>query len=477
MHTPLEDTFLISEEMTDSRVAQFSLPSNAMFSGCSGAGKTRLVLAILSCASWIIHPPPVELYWFYGVPQDYVFEELKKLNDKAIFRRIVIQQGLPNFSEHDIDRRCPKVIVLDDLISSTASSDQKILEEIFFYFTHHYNCLTFLLTQNLFHSNRVFRGISLNTHYFILFPNKRDKLQCRVLFRQVEPKNHFFLEEVYSILSDESCYSYIFLDLHPKSDPILKVRSDILNPVGATVWLQKAPPSSTLFPVTVSELMKEVEVDGQQSSSMSESVNQISEVEKKEDNSTVVLTDTFTDDNKSGESSTVTEDSVAQSSIDSSNANTQHQSESSQQQELSESSPFYTMLTSGRVERTSVSQLKPQYLTLTIAILRKLLYMLHTESKKRLKDYFLNQASLETIIAVNECFLNISKKFVPLSKRELSVLTASRRAIRKLVPGASPERLTKGKVEEIRKIISNNTHILKYVIQPVLSYLSEAEDQ
>ena len=58
-----------------SRVVQFSLPSNAMFAGCSGAGKTRLVIEILSCASWIIYPPPAELYWFYGVPQEYVLNE------------------------------------------------------------------------------------------------------------------------------------------------------------------------------------------------------------------------------------------------------------------------------------------------------------------------------------------------------------------------------------------------------------------
>ena len=385
-----------------------------------------------------------------------------------------------------MDKKCAKVLVLDDLISSSASSDQKTLEEIFFYYTHHYNFITFLLTQNLFHNNRVFRGISLNTHYFILFPNKRDKLQCRVLFRQVEPKNHSFLEEVYHTLSDESCYNYLFLDLHPKSDPLLKVRSDILNPLGATVWLQKAPPASASLPVTSSDLKKEVVVNSPHFSIMSDTEQQSAQLSPKEDQQTVVV---VADHHIKPLSQDRTVQSASVPSVDNTQEYQQpqlvdnssvvefspHEVEEGEageerDKEEEEERIFYTMLHSGDRERLNTSELTPEYVSFTLAILKKILYMINTESKKRLQEYFLKQASLETIIAICECFLNISKKFVPLSKRELAVLTGNRRVIRKLAP-VEPVRFTKSRVEEIRKTISKNTHILKYIIRPVLSYL------
>jgi hypothetical protein len=106
------------------------------------------------------------------------------------------------------------------------------------------NFLTILLTQNLFHDNRFMRNISLNVHYFFIFPSKRDNRQFSVLARQIDPKNHSFLESVYERLSEESYFNYIMLDLHPQSDRRLTVRSDITNPSGATVWLPSTAASS-----------------------------------------------------------------------------------------------------------------------------------------------------------------------------------------------------------------------------------------
>jgi len=224
------------------RVPQLLLPSTSLISGATGSGKTTLVLDILQNANWLISPAPKSVYWFYGIEQGNVFESLAKRSRIPIY----FQKGMPDFETLSINIVQPKVLVLDDLISE-ANLD---LEKIFLNKTRHMNFLTILLSQNLFHNNRFMRNISLNVHYFFVFPSKRDNRQFSVLARQIDPKNYAFLEDVYRKLSDESPFSYIMLDLHPQSDKRLTVRSDITNPNGATVWLPKS--DSAITPAHVS---------------------------------------------------------------------------------------------------------------------------------------------------------------------------------------------------------------------------------
>lgn len=214
------------------RLSQLRLPATILISGATGSGKTTLVLKILENARWLISPPPKKIFWFYGIEQESVRKALQQMSIPVVF-----EKGMPNFDTLSINVREPKLLILDDLISE-ASLD---LEKIFLNKTRHLNFLTILLTQNLFHNNRFMRNISLNVHYFFIFPSKRDNRQFSVLARQIEPKNYSFLEHVYQKLSEESCFNYIMLDLHPQSDKALTVRSDITNPYGATVWL---PPQS-----------------------------------------------------------------------------------------------------------------------------------------------------------------------------------------------------------------------------------------
>src|SRR5215510_3472759 len=145
-------------QQTSSKVVQFLNPANVLVAGCTGSGKTHWVINCIKNSDWIVQHTPTEIYWFYGVAQENVFKALQNNPIPVHF-----QQGIPDFELLNFDRKSAKILVLDDLISSPGKQ-QNVLEEVFLYYTHHYNFLTFLLTQNLFHNSRVFRGISLNSH-------------------------------------------------------------------------------------------------------------------------------------------------------------------------------------------------------------------------------------------------------------------------------------------------------------------------
>ena len=71
------------------------------------------------------------------------------------------------------------------------------------------------MLQNLFHQGKYARDISLNTHYFILFRNPRDKNQIKILGNQLGIKEK--LEKAYN-MATERPYSYLMVDLSPQSD-------------------------------------------------------------------------------------------------------------------------------------------------------------------------------------------------------------------------------------------------------------------
>ena len=101
---------------------------------------------------------------------------------------------------------------------------QRIL--IFPYRSHHANSTIFLLSQNLFHGAKGFRDISLNSHYLVLFRNKRDTQQICTLAKQMGKRFNHLLEAYED--ATKSAHSYLFLDLKNSTPDYLTIRSNIL---------------------------------------------------------------------------------------------------------------------------------------------------------------------------------------------------------------------------------------------------------
>jgi hypothetical protein len=91
---------------------------------------------------------------------------------------ITFIKGL-NFDK--IDTSEPSMLVVDDLILS----DNKEMAECFILGSHHKSISTFYITQNLFPKCPLFRLMSSNSHYFVLFNSQRHFRQINTLARQM----------------------------------------------------------------------------------------------------------------------------------------------------------------------------------------------------------------------------------------------------------------------------------------------------
>ena len=83
-------------------------------------------------------------------------------------------------------------MVIDDLM---LSNDKDTVELIIFG-SHHKNISLFYVTQNLFLNDQLYRTMSINSRYFVIFNNKRDSCQIHTFARQV-----FFGKEKNRILN------------------------------------------------------------------------------------------------------------------------------------------------------------------------------------------------------------------------------------------------------------------------------------
>ena len=106
----------------------------------------------------------------YGVAQPFMETWNVGQNPKINF-----VQGL-DFSQVNPN----SVLVIDDLLLD----NNKEVAKTFILGSHHKQISVFFLTQNLFPRDDLFRLMSLNCHYFVLFQNQRNYRQVLTLARQ-----------------------------------------------------------------------------------------------------------------------------------------------------------------------------------------------------------------------------------------------------------------------------------------------------
>ena len=183
-------------------------PFTAIAAGPTGCGKTQFAIKLISHN--IIELPPDRIVWCYGIYQD-VFKELSNVE---------FHEGMPNMSMFNKKQRT--LLILDDLMTETNDKTS----ELFTRGSHHMNISVLYLTQNLFAGNKQNRTISLNTHYFVIFKNPRDRNQISVLARQMFPSKWRYMLEAF-VDATEKPYSYLFIDMKPETDDKHRLRSGI----------------------------------------------------------------------------------------------------------------------------------------------------------------------------------------------------------------------------------------------------------
>ena len=200
-------------------------PFTCLVSGPTGCGKTTLVKEIIQ--QKLIQPSPKTILWLYAADQP-LYKGMKGVE---------FYQGIPDDIEERFDPKKTNLLIIDDLMTQCHSDER--MTRLFSVGSSHKNLSIIFIVHNLFHHGKEMRNISLNTHYIILFKNPRDSQQVSTLARQMYSGKSQFLIEAYQDATNKP-HGYIFIDLKPKTEDQLRIRTGILPEDIHYVYINKA---------------------------------------------------------------------------------------------------------------------------------------------------------------------------------------------------------------------------------------------
>ena len=206
-------------------------PFTCLVSGPTGCGKTTLVKEIIQ--QKCIQPIPKTILWLYAADQP-LYKDMK----------VQFHQGIPDDIEERFDPKKTNLLIIDDLMTQCHSDER--MTRLFSVGSSHKNLSIIFIVHNLFHHGKEMRNISLNTHYIILFKNPRDSQQVSTLARQMYPGQSRFLIEAYQDATSKP-HGYIFIDLKPKTEETLRIRTGILPEDTHYVYINKATHEQTVI--------------------------------------------------------------------------------------------------------------------------------------------------------------------------------------------------------------------------------------
>lgn len=184
-------------------------------SGPSQSGKTHFVLHLLERRHELFRNPIDSVLWCYGIRNDHLVNMLQVKGYQT-------HHGLPPLS----DIKPNSICILDDLLQESENS--KDVTNMFTKAAHHLPCFIIFITQSLFPGGKEARTRSLNTHYYVIFKNPRDKLQFDILSRQIAPNQSKSLRDIYLDATSEP-HGYLFIDFTQECPDEYRYRSNVLD--------------------------------------------------------------------------------------------------------------------------------------------------------------------------------------------------------------------------------------------------------
>lgn len=183
--------------------------------GPSQSGKTCFVKELLRKRHELFREPIKEIMWCYGIADTKSHVEMRQLGYKLHF-------GIPK----ETDLKPNSICILDDLLSE--SENDKQVTAMFTRSAHHLPCFIIFISQNIFPGGKESRTRSVNTHYYVIFKNPRDKLQFQTLSRQIAPTHAKTLVEIYEEAT-RLPHGYLFMDFTQECENDHRYRTNILE--------------------------------------------------------------------------------------------------------------------------------------------------------------------------------------------------------------------------------------------------------
>lgn len=168
------------------------------------------------------NPAAMQNVLFFYSHWQPLYDDLEKLG-VHFFNHLPSKEEVASLTEPYTDKG-GSVLIIDDFMQEVNAD----ISHMFTVLSHHCNITIFLLSQNLFPKNPVFRDISLNATYIVVFKNPRDSSQIAAFARQFRPGKNQFIVKVYEAATEKP-YSYLFFDNHQTTPDLIRIRSDIFN--------------------------------------------------------------------------------------------------------------------------------------------------------------------------------------------------------------------------------------------------------
>ena len=201
-------------------IVKLFAPTTIAVYGPTQSGKTNFVLQLLKNANAMFTERVEEIHYCYGAYQK-AYDEINQIEGVD---KVVMHKGMP-FVKDCVKWTYMKkhiIVVFDDLMTEL-SNDRDMVKFVTVNCSHNGITMVVLL-HNIFQPG--LRTLSLNTHYIVLFKNKRDTLQVEMLGRRVMKHNANYFFQCYQQATKKT-YGYLLVDLHPRSEDSFILRTRI----------------------------------------------------------------------------------------------------------------------------------------------------------------------------------------------------------------------------------------------------------
>ena len=194
---------------------KFKHPFAMLVAGPSSSGKSVFTKELVENN---VEPDVQNVFWFYTEWQSG-YDDMPA--------NVHMVPGMPSSLDKFLDMYSgPKIMVFDDLMAECVGSN--LMADAFTKKRHHRDVSVILILQNLFCQGKVMRTVQLNTQYFVLFANARDKSQFFHFARQVEPTRANQLMDAYTDATSKAFHHFL-VDLKPTTPNALRYRSESLS--------------------------------------------------------------------------------------------------------------------------------------------------------------------------------------------------------------------------------------------------------
>lgn len=201
---------------------RLQLPNHALFVGPSQAGKTRLVLYLLSNPQ-LFNPKPKQIFFYFDQWQDCYVKIQQTLSCYGIKFRLI--KGCANVKLESFEKSVEQTIVCIDDFSDETSASQEIAQIA----TNgrHKNLSLWLIWHSLYSKYPASRIITQNVRYMFFLPSLRLESQLAIFGSQLGMKKAL-LSAYHQCVDDKSdTHRYLLVDAGPNTPRMLCLRSKV----------------------------------------------------------------------------------------------------------------------------------------------------------------------------------------------------------------------------------------------------------